>query len=126
MTEQIYMENIIDHFKHPRNYGRVERPDASHHDNNPLCGDDIEITIKVADGKVADVKFQGHGCAISQASASMLTEKLKGMSLEEAKKTSKDEIFELLGINLSPIRIKCALLPLQAMTAAISKYKFRL
>ncbi|MFH1750456.1 MAG: Fe-S cluster assembly sulfur transfer protein SufU, partial [Candidatus Micrarchaeota archaeon] len=82
----IYRENVLDHYKNPRNFGKMESPDAKYHDTNPLCGDEIEIMLKIEGDKVSEAKFQGQGCAISQASASILTEKLIGMSLEEAMK----------------------------------------
>ncbi|MBI4440459.1 SUF system NifU family Fe-S cluster assembly protein [Candidatus Woesearchaeota archaeon] len=124
--EKLYLENIIDHFKHPRNYGVVENADIQHHDHNPLCGDDISITIKIDRGKISDVKFQGHGCAISQASASMLTEKIKGKNIGDVKGIKSDDVIKLLGIPLSPLRMKCALLGFQVMTAGISKHKYGL
>ncbi len=114
MTEasEMYQENILDYYKNPRNYGRIENPDIKARDNNPLCGDEIEMEIKLSENKVKEAKFNGHGCAISQASASMLTEMLVGKTLEELKNIKKEDIVKLLGIEISPVRLKCALLSL--------------
>jgi nitrogen fixation NifU-like protein len=111
--EQFYREYILDHYKNPRNYGRLETPTLSHEEDNPLCGDVIGIDLKVNGGLIEDVRFHGRGCAISQASASLLTERIKGKSLEDARKISKEDVFEDLGIAISPARIKCALLSLK-------------
>ncbi len=113
--EQFYREYILDHYKNPRNYGRLESPTLSHEEDNPLCGDIIGIDLEVRGGKIADVRFHGRGCAISQAAASLLTERLKGLSLEEARKITKEDVLEDLGIDISPARIKCALLSLKVL-----------
>jgi nitrogen fixation NifU-like protein len=113
MDEQFYREYILDHYKNPRNFGRLEAPTVSHEEDNPLCGDVVGIDLKVADGKIEDVRFHGRGCAISQASASLLTERIKGLSLDEARKISKEDVFDELGIDISPARVKCALLSLK-------------
>ncbi len=113
--DQFFREYIIDHYKNPRNYGRLERPDISHEEDNPLCGDVIGMDFQVKDGVIADIRFHGRGCAISQASASLLTERLKGMSLDDAKKVNKDDVIGELGIEISPARIKCALLSLKVL-----------
>ena len=115
--DQFYREYILDHYKNPRNFGRLENPDISHEELNPLCGDVIGIDLKVKDGAIDDVRFHGRGCAISQASASLLTERIKGMSLEEAKKIGKDDVLDELGIEISAARIKCALLSLKVLKA---------
>ena len=115
--EQFYREYILDHYKNPRNFGRLEGADVSHEEENPLCGDVVGIDLKVEDGNIADVRFHGRGCAISQASASLLTERLRGMSLEDAKQIGKDDVLEELGIEISPARIKCALLSLKVLKA---------
>ncbi|MFC1768749.1 Fe-S cluster assembly sulfur transfer protein SufU [Nanoarchaeota archaeon] len=120
------MENILDHYKNPRNFGNLKNPDIKHMDSNTSCGDDIEIMVKLNKDVVQDVKFKGKGCAISNASASLLTEKIKGLKLSEVKKLKNEDIFKLLGIKLSPIRMKCALLSLQVLTAGISKYEHKL
>ena len=115
MDDQFYREYILDHYKNPRNFGRIEGADISHEENNPLCGDVIGMDFRVADGVIEDVKFHGRGCAISQASASLLTERLKGRSLEEARGIGKEDVLEELGIDISPARLKCALLSLKVL-----------
>ncbi len=112
---QMYMEHILDHYRHPRNYGHLEDPDVAYEDANPLCGDRIGIELKVEDGRIADIRFHGEGCAISQASASILTELVKGKSLEEVRQMTKEDLLEALGIPLSPVRLKCALLSLKVL-----------
>jgi len=111
----IYSELILDHYQNPRNYGKISKPTFSSKVSNPLCGDEIELTVKIKDKKVAEIKFQGKGCAISKASASMLTEYLKEKPEVELKKIDKDFIIKMLGIELGVNRIKCALLPLEAI-----------
>jgi nitrogen fixation NifU-like protein len=113
--DELYRELILDHYQHPHNHGTIEDADISFEDTNPLCGDKIRIDMKVRDGIVEDVKFTGKGCAISQASASMLTDEIKGKSLEEVKRLDKQAIFDLVGIPLGPSRVKCALLPLKVV-----------
>ena len=113
--DQFYREYILDHYKNPRNFGRLENPDISHEEDNPLCGDVIGMEFRVKDGVIKDVKFHGRGCAISQASASLLTERLKGLTLDEAKKINKEDVLAELGIQISPARIKCALLSLKVL-----------
>jgi nitrogen fixation NifU-like protein len=116
--EDLYRENILDHYQNPRNYGTLEDPDISYEDDNPLCGDVIRIDVKLDDqDRVTAVRFSGEGCAISQASASMLTEEIVGKSLEEIKHFSKDELLDMLGIQLGPVRLKCALLSLKVLKA---------
>jgi len=115
MADQMYREYILDHYKNPRNFGRLEGADISHEENNPLCGDVVGMDIKTRDGVIEDVRFHGRGCAISQASASLLTERLKGMSLEDARKIGKEDVLEELGIDISPARLKCALLSLKVL-----------
>jgi len=117
--EMMYQEQILDHYKNPRNFGKIMNATVHHHEYNPLCGDEIEMFLVIRDKKVADVKINGHGCAISQASASMLSEKVKGKSLEELKKLTKEDILEMLGIPLSPVRLKCALLSLDTFKNAV-------
>ncbi|MBK8046451.1 MAG: SUF system NifU family Fe-S cluster assembly protein [Anaerolineales bacterium] len=116
-TDALYREAILDHYKHPRYKGHLETPDFQYHDHNPFCGDEITIELKVKDGIVVDAAFDGHGCAISQATASMLMEEIIGMPVEEIKKMDKEYILELLGIELGPVRLKCALLPLKVLKA---------
>ena len=113
--DQFYREYILDHYKNPRNFGRLENPDISHEEDNPLCGDVIGMDFRVKDGIIEDIKFHGRGCAISQASASLLTERLKGLALADAKKINKEDVLGELGIQISPARIKCALLSLKVL-----------
>jgi nitrogen fixation NifU-like protein len=113
--DDLYREIIIDHYQHPHNYGTIENADISYEDTNPLCGDKIRIDLKLKDDIVEDVKFTGKGCAISQASASLLTDEIKGKSLEEVRRLDKQTIYDLLGIPLGPTRVKCALLPLKVV-----------
>lgn len=117
--EDLYREIILDHYENPRNYGVLLDADISYEDDNPLCGDRIRIDLKVQDGRIVDVRFSGKGCAISQASASMLTERIKGATVEEARRLTRDDILEMLGIPLGPARIKCALLSLKVLKAGL-------
>jgi nitrogen fixation NifU-like protein len=113
--EQFYREYILDHYKNPRNFGRIEAPDITHEEYNPLCGDMVGMDFRLRDGVIEDVMFHGRGCAISQASASLMTERLKGMTLDEARRLSKEDVLEELGIDISPARLKCALLSLKVL-----------
>ncbi len=116
--DDFYRELILDHYKHPRNFGVLDPHDISYEDENPLCGDRIRIDLLLdADQRVQDVRFSGQGCAISQASASLLTEEIKGKTLEELRQFDKAALLELLGIQLSPVRLKCALLALKVLKA---------
>ena len=115
--EDLYRDNIIDHYQNPRNYGTLEHPDISYEDSNPVCGDEIRMDLKIQDGRVAEARFEGHGCSISQASASMLTEEIIGKSLEEVKQIDKQYLLDMLGIPLGPVRLKCALLSLKVLKA---------
>jgi len=120
MAYEMYQEQILDHYKHPRNYGDMPDADLQATDNNPLCGDQLTIFLKVGDDrKIADVKFNGIGCAISRASASLLTMRLKGKTVEEARKIDKEDVLKALGIPLGPVRLKCALLSLQVLKKAL-------
>lgn len=116
--DDFYRENILDHYRQPRNKGTLEEATHSHEENNPLCGDVIRIDLHVNEDDVIDkVAFSGKGCAISQASASMLTEMIEGKTLEEARQIGKDDILEALGIDIGPVRMKCALLSLKVLKA---------
>jgi nitrogen fixation NifU-like protein len=115
IDDQFYREFILDHYKNPRNFGRLEGADISHEEYNPLCGDLVGMDFRVKDGVIAEVRFHGRGCAISQASASLLTERLAGMTLEEAREISKTDVLDELGIDISPARLKCALLSLKVL-----------
>ena len=116
--DDFYRDYILDHYRNPRNFGSLERADVEAEDLNPLCGDQIRMELKLDDGVVSDVRFSGKGCAISQASASMLTEKVKGMKLEDVAKLSKDVVLENVGIGISPTRMKCAMLGLRVLKSA--------
>src|SRR5438270_9400462 len=110
--DSLYAEEILDHYKHPRNFGQLEHPDIHVEANNPLCGDRLSMDLAVKDGVIEDVRFQGRGCAISQASASMLTEEMIGKRLEELASTTRDDILDMLGVQVSYARMKCATLSL--------------
>ncbi len=119
MDEQLYREYILEHYKHPHNHGSLERADMEAHDLNPLCGDEITFQLALDEqGKVSDVAFAGHGCAISQASASMLSDELRGLSTEELLKLDRQAVLDLLGIDISATRMKCAMLSLKVVKAA--------
>lgn len=123
-SDSIYREYILDHYKNPRNFGRLENPDISHRETNPLCGDEIGIYIKLDSKKnVSEIKFSGRGCAISQASASMLTEAIQGKNLSEIKSFKKENILEMLAIPISPVRLKCAILSLDTLKNGIFIYE---
>ena len=115
--DDFYREEILEHYTHPHNYGTLEHPDITHTENNPLCGDRIRFDISLEeDGQtVKDVRFSAVGCAISKASASMLTDLLIGRRLDEIKDLTKEEVLDELGIDLGPVRLKCALLPLKVV-----------
>lgn len=117
--DDLYRQNILDHYQHPRNWGTIEHPDVSAEDSNPLCGDRIRMDLKIKDGKVEDVKFSGTGCSISRASASMLSEEIIGKTLDEVKALNRDDVLELLGIELGPVRLKCALLALKTLKVGV-------
>jgi len=108
----MYRQQILDHYKNPRNYGEIEEPTYTHVGENPMCGDEIRVDVKLAedDETIDGVAFQGDGCAISQASASMLTDELQGMTLNELDELDRDDVIDLLGVDISPMRVKCAVL----------------
>jgi len=122
MSSDIYKDIILDYYRNPRNFGDLPNPDVRAKDSNPLCGDIIEMQLKINDGKIEDVRFKGKGCAISQASASMLTETVKGKTLDEVKSMSKTDVLNLLGIDPGPTRIKCALLGLKVVKLGVYGY----
>lgn len=117
--DALYREAILDHYRHPRRKGQLDQPDIHYHDTNPFCGDEITIDLKVQDGKIVDAAFEGQGCAISQATASMIMEDIVGMDVEELKNWDRDYILEMLGIEIGPVRLKCAMLPLKVLKAGI-------
>jgi nitrogen fixation NifU-like protein len=108
----LYRQQILDHYKNPRNYGELDDPTFSHVGENPMCGDTIEmdVTLDDDDEVIEQVAFRGDGCAISQASASMLSEQLSGMRLDDLQEMDRDDIVEMLGVDISPMRVKCAVL----------------
>jgi len=118
-TDPLYRDAVMDHYRHPRHKGHLEKADIHFHDHNPFCGDEITIELKVEDGVVTDAAFDGRGCAISQATASMLMEEVIGKSLEEVRAWDKAYVLELLGIEIGPVRLKCALLPLKVLKAGV-------
>ena len=123
MSEDIYREMILDHYRNPRNKGKIEEPDIRINDSNPLCGDEISIDLKVEGDIIKDIKFDGRGCALSQASASMLTEMVSNKPLTTIKDITKDDVLENIGLtNLGPARIKCALLSLKVLKLGMVKY----
>ena len=118
--DDLYREQIIDRYKSPRMRGMLDPHDYSYEDDNPLCGDRIRIDVRVdGEGKVTGAAFSGTGCAISQASADLLTESIVGKSMHEVKALSKRDILDLLGIELGPVRLKCALLSLKVLKAGV-------
>jgi nitrogen fixation NifU-like protein len=119
MDDQLYREYILEHYKHPHNQGTLDEADMQAHDLNPLCGDELTFQMSLdADGRVTDVAFDGHGCAISQASASMLSDEIKGKTGEELLALDRQTILDLLGIEISATRLKCAMLSLKVVKAA--------
>jgi nitrogen fixation NifU-like protein len=121
--DSLYREVILDHYKNPRGHGVIDDADAVAEGQNPLCGDEVSIAIAFDGDRIADVKFQGRGCAISQASTSMLMDMVKGRTAEEVAAMSRDELLEEVGIPLSPVRLKCALLGLGVLKVALHKGK---
>ncbi|MDG6909747.1 MAG: SUF system NifU family Fe-S cluster assembly protein [Nitrososphaerota archaeon] len=123
-SADIYREVILDYYRNPRNFGKLEKFDIDAHDTNPLCGDEIEMQIRVGDGqKIEEIKFTGKGCAISQASASMLTELAKGKQLDWVREVAKDDVFKMLGNpDLGPSRVKCALLGMKVLKTGVYGY----
>lgn len=119
----IYHEMIVDYSRNPANFGKIENPDVTFHDANPLCGDSIDIDMNISDNAVSDIKFHGKGCAICMACSSVLTEITKGKSLEEVRAVGKDDILGELGLeHLQAVRIKCALLSLKVFKSALYTY----
>lgn len=115
-----YREHILDHARSPRNWGLLENPDFDHAEANTLCGDHLHLTLSVDDGVIRAVGWEGHGCAISQASASLLGERLVGMPLADALRLQRDDILELIGLELTPNRMRCALLSLKVLVVGTS------
>ncbi len=118
--DDLYRETIIEHYKNPSHRGRLDPHDIFFEDSNPLCGDHIQIELRVNQGgTISDARFDGHGCAISQASADLLIESIIGKSLTEVQNLKKQNVLDLLGIELGPVRLKCALLSLKVLKAGV-------
>lgn len=117
--DSIYREIILEHYKNPSNKGTLDPADFSYEDVNPLCGDEIRIDVRVKDDHVSEIRFSGRGCAVSQASASILTEMVEGKSLDEVKAIGRDALLDEIGIPVSPARMKCAMLGLKVLKAGI-------
>jgi len=119
--DDLYRDEILEHYREPHNFGTLPEPDAVHEGHNPLCGDRITMMLAVDEsGTISDVAFNGRGCAISQASASMLTDEVRGRPLAEVEAMTNQDILDLLGIEISPARLKCALLSLETMQRALA------
>lgn len=119
----LYREEILDHYKNPRNFGDLDKPNVKAREANASCGDLIELQFKLRESTIADVAFKGSGCALSIAAASLLTEALKGKTIDEALKFDEQTMLDLLGIEVSGMRMKCVLLPFRALEEALKNHK---
>lgn len=117
--DDLFRDHILDHYRHPRCHGTIDQPDARVEDANPLCGDKLRMDFRFVDGRVAEVRFSGTGCSISQASASLVCEAIEGKTLDEVKALTRQDVLDLLGVDdLGPVRSKCAMLALKTVKAA--------
>jgi nitrogen fixation protein NifU and related proteins len=116
--DALYRDYILEHYKNPRNYGELDPHDLEFHDHNPLCGDELGVHVVVRDGRIADLRFHGQGCAISQAAASITSQELIGMRVDEVAELDAEWVIDQLGIEISPTRRKCALLMQKVMRGA--------
>ena len=119
--DDLYRDYILEHYRRPHNFGVLDAPTVSHEGANPLCGDRITIQLGIRDGRVEEVAFTGRGCAISQASASLLTDEIRGKSVEEVAALTSQDVLDMLGIEISPARLKCALLSLDTVNQALAE-----
>lgn len=123
MEDELYRELIIEHYQHPHNTGRLEGASFAARELNPVCGDEIKLFIKIENSRVADVKFDGQGCAISQASASIVTDWMFGKTVEELRALREQDVLEMLGLGEGTARLKCALLPLNTLKKGLESYE---
>lgn len=121
--EEIRTEILLDHYRNPHNYGQIDEPSVKMAEYNPVCGDTIQITLKIEGGTVVDARFIGRGCSISQGTTSMLMDRIKGQKIDEIKKISKEDVLEMLGLRLGPSREKCALLSLNTLNKCLDDYE---
>jgi nitrogen fixation NifU-like protein len=119
--DDLYRDEILEHYRNPHNFGTLAEPDVSYEGANPLCGDRMTLSLKFSDGSVSEVAFTGRGCAISQASASMLTDEIKGRPIREVDALTNQDVLDNLGIEISPARLKCALLSIDTLHKALAQ-----
>lgn len=123
LAEDMYREELLECYRNPQNRGRIEKPSVSYRDYNPVCGDEVEVHLRIESGKIGAIGFTGTGCAISQAGASLVTENVKRKSVDYARRMKKEKMLDLMPIEVSSLRIKCALLAMKAIQKAIAKYE---
>jgi nitrogen fixation NifU-like protein len=121
LTDDLYRELVLDHYRNPRNHGRLDPADAHAEGHNPLCGDQVSVTANLDGDRLSEIRFEGRGCAISQAATSMLTELVQGRTVSEIAAMTKDELLDALGIPITPVRLKCALLGLGVLKVALHR-----